>query len=160
MYSSNLVIPSSALVLLLVFSASPVAFASHSTPFKCSFTTETFTFTSPTTVSFSGSGICSHLGISTVSGTGTDSNCTPTSCSEANSATITAADGSTLSASVIGTRTFTSPTTSTLSGTYTVTGGTGHLAAATGSGTISDSAVVTSATGGTVSTTLSGIITE
>src|SRR5438094_8588564 len=87
-------------------------------------------------------------------------NCTPTSCSEAASATFTAADGSTLSASVIGTRTFTSPTTSTLSGTYALTGGTGHLADATGSGTISDMAVVTSATGGTVSTTLSRTITE
>src|SRR5437899_3721763 len=154
MHSSNLVI-SSVLVLLLAFSALPVAFASHSTPFRCSFTTESFTFTSPTTVSFSGGGVCSHLGISTVSGTGTDSNCTPTSCSEANSATITAADGSTLSVSVIGTRTFTSPTTSTLTGTYTITSATGHLAGATGSGSISDTAVVTSATGGTVITTLS-----
>ncbi len=158
MHSSNLVIPS-VLVLLLALSASPVAFASHSTPFKCSFT-EIFTFTSAITASFSGGGLCSHLGRSTVSGTGTLSNCTPTSCSSANSATITAADGSTLSFSILGTRTFTSPTTSTLSGTYTMTGGTGHLADATGFGTISDTAVVTSATGGMVSTTLSGTITE
>jgi hypothetical protein len=148
------------LAFLLVLGSSPMAFASHSTPFKGSFSGPfTVTFgTTTATVHFSGEGIASHLGqsdisatvavvLSTLVGTSTDTR-------------IIAADGDQLFLTTVASEHFTSASTIALSGTYTITGGSGHLSDATGSGTLSGTVFITGPTSGTVSETFSGTIAE
>ena len=153
-------VPLVILSVLLTFSASPIAFASHSTPFKGTFSGSfTVNFgTTAATVHFSGEGIATHLGqfdmsgtvvivIHSLVGTSTDTK-------------ITAADGDQLFLTTVANEHFTSATTIALSGTYTITGGTGHLADATGSGTLSGTVLISGPNSGTVSETFSGTITE
>ncbi len=148
------------IAFLLILGISPVAYASHSTPFNGSFSGPfTVAFGKTTaTVHFSGEGIASHLGQSDITGTVTV--VLSTLVGTSTDTKITAADGDQLFLTTVASEHFTSASTIALSGTYTITGGTGHLADATGSGTLSGTVFITGPASGTVSETFSGTITE
>ncbi|MEO5574950.1 MAG: hypothetical protein ABIR67_02435 [Gaiellaceae bacterium] len=120
-------------VSLAIGAASAVA--AKTTPFKGKVTTvETSQLVFPfLSVNREGTGTATHLGkftetfraqvdVRTASATGT--------------ATFTAANGDTLTASVVGQGTTTGPTTRSIVEVYTITGGTGRFAGATGTFTL------------------------
>jgi hypothetical protein len=114
------------------------AAGAHDVPFKGSYS-GTAAFTSPTTITFSGTGIATHLGSGANEGhvvlTGPDSSC-PGGIANVNYETLRAANGETLLLTSYDVACPISP--GALHGTshWVVTGGTGRFSGASGQGTI------------------------
>ena len=151
------------LALLIMFSASPIAFASESesTRFKASFSGPFHTIAStPTTitVAVTGEGRATHLGDSDLSATVTI--VLATGVGTSTDTTITASGDEhedNLFLTTVTSETAPSPQgIIILSGTYTITGGTGEFRGATGSGTVSGTVSIPA---GTVTERVSGTIT-
>jgi hypothetical protein len=115
------------------------AAAGHQVPFRASYSGMA-AFTSDTTAVFNGTGIASHLGLSTnrnnITVLGPDTSC-PGGFANQNVETLTAANGDTLELMGphdVGCPTPTDPNVVHGTGDWTVTGGTGRFAGATGQG--------------------------
>jgi hypothetical protein len=108
-------------------------------PFKASYSGSA-AWTSPTTIALAGTGIASHLGLITNSGTvyltDFNSNCPdgPDGVASINVETLTAADGDTLAIRSDDVACPTGPGLYHGTGHWTVTGGTGRFGGATGGG--------------------------
>jgi hypothetical protein len=113
----------------------PVSAVAVETPFKGKFrAVETSQVAFPTiSISREGTGTATHLGKYTVEVTLQGNLLTLTATG---TATFTAANGDTLTASVVGQATPTGPTTLSIVEVYTITGGTGRFAGATGTFTL------------------------
>ena len=149
----------SALVLL---SALPIVFASHSTPFNGSLSgTLAITSTTPTTVTATATGDFAHIGNTTwlaeATATGA-SDCGGFTTIEKD--TFTAANGDQIFASASGVACPTSNQSMVhVTASATITGGTRHFAHATGSYTIQLTLDFATTTTGTLSGTSTGTIT-
>jgi len=148
------------LAVLMVLWAAPAAFAAHPVPFNGS-GSGTFT-SSPTTISVTGTGHFEHLGLTTISATGTITgvtSCGGFTATEEDAYTAANGDAITLEVSNVYCAA-SSPNTFQVTGSFTVVGGTGRFADATGSGTISGTAVFLTLTSGTFSETTTGTISH
>jgi hypothetical protein len=157
------VLLSGLITALVLLSAAPVAFAHApspppSVPFY-GLASGSFSM-SPTTVSVTGAGLFQHLGLTSISATGTVASLTSCSGFSAVEQNVyTAANGDTINFAI--TNVFcssSSPTAFQVTGTFYVVGGTGRFAHATGSGTISGTAVLETPDSGTFTFFQSGTI--
>ena len=151
---------SAILAVLVVLGAFPMAMASHSRPFKGSYS-GSFAAISATQATITGTGLVEHLGTIKLAGITTVT--VSQECKDGRTTieneTFTSANGDAVFSSAMGVACPTSQGVFQLTAPFTIIGGTGRFAHASGSGTTQLSVVFTSATTGTTSGTVTGTIT-